>query len=278
MELLEKSIDDTDFIVFDIETTGGNPERNGITEFYGVKYKNGEKSESFYSMVNPQVPIPRIVRKMTGITNAMVKDAPKISEIIDDLIKFIGDSVLVSHNTIGDLKFLRHFAFKCANHNLNNFFLCTHLLSEKLISDAPDKSLKGLCQYLDIDNEDSHRAEADTDMTLGLFQTLEKRLKESRGITRLKDAVKYQGDLESSIRLGWGVEDEQLKKAPSTPGLFYLYDNDDNLVFMSSSLNVSKDVRSLVKYHQLPKQLLRKVLNTKRIETKSTSNYLEAFT
>ena len=112
----------------------------------------------------------------------MVKDAPLISEIMPKLIEFIGDSVLVSHNTIGDLKFLRYFAFKNENYNLNNFFLCTHLLSEKLIADAKDKSLKGLSQHLGFPLDSSHRAEVDTDMTLGLFEELLVRLKDRKEI------------------------------------------------------------------------------------------------
>jgi DNA polymerase III epsilon subunit-like protein len=276
-EFLSKKLADTNFVVFDIETTGGNPERNGITEIFGIKFENGECKDTFYSMVNPQIPIPRIVRKMTGITNAMVKDAPLIDEVMPGLVEFLGDSILVSHNTIGDLKFLRHFAYECCGHNLNNFFLCTHLLSEKLISEAPDKSLKGLCQFLGFSREDSHRAETDTYMTLDLFKELLKRLDDKKSITGLEFAIRFQGDLESALRLGWGVSEDQLRNNPNSSGLFYLFDREDNLLFYSSSQNLNRDIKSLSKYNQLPKQLLRKVLNTYKIQVKPTKHFLEAF-
>lgn len=275
-DFLENSLSSSNFVVFDIETTGGNPEKNGITEIFCVKYRNGQQLGTFYSLVNPLIPIPHIVRKMTGITNHMVKDAPKIEEIINDLIAFIGDDILVSHNTIGDLKFLKYFSYSGAGHNLDNYFLCTHLLSEKLISDAPDKSLKGLCDYLGFSRDASHRAEADTYMTLDLFREILNRL-DQKGIFKVKQAVRFQGDLESSLRLGWGVKDVSYNSYPQAPGLFFLYDRDDSLLFFSSSTNLRKDVRGLTNYNQLPRQLLRKVLSTYRIETKQSSHFLEAF-
>ncbi|MFN9971741.1 MAG: PolC-type DNA polymerase III, partial [Phycisphaerae bacterium] len=60
------------YIAFDIETTGGNPEKNGITEIFALRYREGVIVDTFYSMVNPGVAIPPIVRRMTGITNKMV--------------------------------------------------------------------------------------------------------------------------------------------------------------------------------------------------------------
>ena len=276
INFLSKTLVEASFVVFDIETTGGNPDRNGITEIFGIKFQNGQKGDTFYSMVNPKIPIPRIVRKMTGITNAMVKDAPTIDAVMPDLVKFLGDSVLVSHNTIGDLKFLRHFAYKVCGHNLNNFYLCTHLLSEKLIGDAPDKSLKGLCNFLGFSYQNSHRAETDTFMTLDLFKELLLRLGRDKSIYSLDVAIRYQGDLESSLRLGWGIEQSELAKHPKSAGLFYLYDREGHLLFYSSSQNLDKDIKSLANFRQLPKQLLRKVLSTYTLETKPKMDLLEA--
>ena len=71
-ELLAKTLDQGNYIVFDIETTGGNPDKNGITEIFAIKYSGGEAGDTFYSLVNPRIPIPPIVRRMTGINNKMV--------------------------------------------------------------------------------------------------------------------------------------------------------------------------------------------------------------
>ena len=97
---LKSLLTDIPVIVFDIETTGGNPERNGITEISALKIRNGQVLDKYYSLVNPLIPVPGIVRRMTGITNKMLKDQPLIEEVMPSFIEFIGSDVLVSHNTI----------------------------------------------------------------------------------------------------------------------------------------------------------------------------------
>ena len=88
-QYLHSSPAEAEIIVFDIETTGGNPERNGLTEFCGIKIHNGEILDEFHSLINPEIPIPPIVRKMTGINDKMVKNAPKIDEVMPKILKFI---------------------------------------------------------------------------------------------------------------------------------------------------------------------------------------------
>jgi DNA polymerase III epsilon subunit family exonuclease len=258
------------FIAFDIETTGGNPEKNGITEIFALRYEQGRVVDTFYSMVNPKVSIPPIVRRMTGITNRMVKDAPEIAEVMPKLLDFIGQDVLVSHNTIGDMKFLRYFSAQVTGSMLANYYLCTHLLVEKLVSDAPDKSLKGLAQYFSLPaDQQLHRAEADAYLTLELFKVLLERLTE-KGITRIMDAIRFQGDFESGMRLGWGVPEEQLKQLPDAAGVFYLYDALGQLTFLSGAHNLVKEARKLQKLNQLPRQLLKSVLASTQIRYKET--------
>ena len=122
------SLSEASFIVFDIETTGGNPSANGITEICALRFHKGAVQDTFYTLVNPETPIPGLIRKMTGITPDMVKDAPVIASILPELLAFVGNSILVSHNTQGDLTFLRYFALKHQKVTLENFYLCTHLL------------------------------------------------------------------------------------------------------------------------------------------------------
>src|SRR5262245_32252338 len=94
-ERLQLALESGQFIVFVIRTTGSNPEKNGITEIFAIRWKDGEVKDTFYSMVNPGIPIPPIVRRMTGIDNKMVRNAPRIDEVMPDIVKFIGDDVLV---------------------------------------------------------------------------------------------------------------------------------------------------------------------------------------
>ena len=263
------------YIVFDIETTGGNPEKNGITEIFAIRYSQGEVLGTYYSMVNPGIPIPPIVRRMTGINNQMVRNEPRIDAVMPDFVKFIGDDVLVSHNTIGDMKFVRHFAKQTVGIDMENFYLCTHLLVEKLAPETPDKSLRGLAEYFKLASGELHRAEADAYVTLALFKVLLGRLNE-RAVKRIDEAVRLQGDLESGMRLGWGIPEKSLEQVPAAPGVFFLNDHEGRPLFFASSLNLERDIAKLRVFHQLPRQLLRLVLKSADITTQRTPNIYAA--
>lgn len=262
------------YIVFDIETTGGNPEKNGITEIFAVRFESGQIKDTFYTLVNPKIPIPPIVRKMTGISNKLVKDAPVIEEVMADFVSFIKGDVLVSHNTIGDMKFLRYFSQSVTGRMIENYYLCTHLLIEKLHPEAPDKSLKGLAQHFRLKASDQlHRAEADAYLTLELFKVLLSSLIKE-GIHIIKEAIRFQGDYESGMRIGWGIEDQDLLSLPESPGVFYLHDYSGRVTFLASAHNIARDVRKLKKLNLLPRQLLKAVIASTRLSyTETTTTF-----
>jgi DNA polymerase III epsilon subunit family exonuclease len=276
LERIQKNIADGTYIVFDIETTGGNPERNGITEIFAIRYNQGEIKDTFYSMVNPGIPIPPIVRRMTGIDNKMVRGAPRITEVMPKVVEFIGHDILVSHNTIGDMKFIRHFAEQVCHVALQNFYLCTHLLVEKLASEAPDKSLKGLANFFELPRQgELHRAEGDAYVTLELFKVLTGRLKE-KAVLQIEAAVRLQGDLESGMRLGWGIKDGSADNIPPGPGVFYLFDHDKKMIFLSSAMQLDREVMKLKTLHQLPRPLLRMVLRSYDLQVERAPNFYAA--
>lgn len=274
-KIVHEPIDRSTFIVFDIETTGGNPERNGITEICALKIKDGAIIDRFYSMVNPMISIPPIVRRMTGITNQMVADAPVIHEIYPDFVEFISDHILVSHNTIGDLIFLRHFAKETVNRDLTNFFLCTHLLVEKLCPEAPDKSLKGLSRHFNLSGENFHRAEADAVQTWELFKVLERKLKD-RGISKIEQAIRLQGDLDSSLRLGWAISAEKLRGLPQGAGVFYLFDHERRLLLVSGATSLQREVEKLQRYDLIPRQILKLMLRSYDLQATRTPSIFAA--
>ena len=98
------------YVVFDIETTGLDVMNNGITEIGAVKIINGRITEQFTTLVKPDYRISDEIVRLTGITEEMVKDAPKISTVIPDFMKFIDGAIIVAHNAEFDTKFIKRFA------------------------------------------------------------------------------------------------------------------------------------------------------------------------
>lgn len=97
---------DVPFCVLDLETTGLSPDGDAITEIGAVRYSMGLETGRFQSLINPDAPIPPRITVVTGITQAMVIDAPKIGEALPSLLEFIGDAVIVGHNVRFDMSFL----------------------------------------------------------------------------------------------------------------------------------------------------------------------------
>ncbi len=280
---LNNVLEDINFVVFDLETTGGNPQKNGLTEIFAIKFclnkdvskTNPKDFETFHSLVNPQMRVPPIVRRMTGIDNNMLVDAPVVQDIFPQFLDFVGDACIVSHNVQGDLKFLKHFALQTAKKNLQNFFLCTHLLVEKLVPEAPVKSVKGLAQFFELGNKNFHRAEADAFVTLEIFKILLVRL-QSKSIKTLEDALRFQNDKENLAKIGWSVPEKSLENLPNTPGLFKLFDRERKLLFAASSFSIQKDIARLQRSDQVPKPLAKVVLKTNDIQFDRYSNLFEA--
>ena len=96
----------TEFVVFDLETTGAKAPPCRITEIGAYRVKNGEVAEKFETLVNPETPIPPFITQLTGIRDEMVANAPKFAEIAHEFLSFIGDSILVAHNSGFDMRFL----------------------------------------------------------------------------------------------------------------------------------------------------------------------------
>jgi DNA polymerase III epsilon subunit family exonuclease len=129
---LPEELTNTEYVVFDLETTGLDVMSNGITEIGAVKIIDGKIAEEFHSLIKPDYPISDEIVRITGITADMVKDAPKISSVIPDFIKFINGAVLVAHNADFDTKFIKRFA-SAEEYEVKNKVLDTLDLSRKYL-------------------------------------------------------------------------------------------------------------------------------------------------
>lgn len=161
---------DTEFVVFDLETTGAKTPPCRVTEIGAYRVKNGAIVEEFQTLVNPEMPIPPFIAALTGISDEMVKDTPKFAEVASAFLDFIGDAVLVAHNAHFDMRFLNCEIRRIyENYRVANPCLCTVQLSRKLLPQIANHKLKTVAEYYSVDLVNHHRAAPDALATARIF-------------------------------------------------------------------------------------------------------------
>ena len=191
-DLKQKKLAETDFVVFDLETTGAKTPPCRVTEIGAYRVKNGAITDEFHTLVNPETTIPAFISQLTGITNQMVSRAPKFREIAADFLDFIGDSVLVAHTAHFDMRFLNHEIGRIyTDYRVANHHLCTVQLSRKLLPHIENHRLNTVAQYFSVALINHHRAAEDARATAHIFVNLLEELK-TRGISDLAAAKKFK--------------------------------------------------------------------------------------
>ncbi len=165
-------MNEAEFVVLDIETTGFSPIGDDIIEVGAVRYKNGEIGESFQRFVKPSKPIPEEVQKLTNITPDMVENAPGPAEALREFFDFIGDAIIVAHNAQFDYSFLRYHRMKHLGEEFINPVLDTLILGRSIMSHMRSHSLSALTKELQIALVDHHRADADARTAAMVMQKL----------------------------------------------------------------------------------------------------------
>lgn len=184
-----QSLDDT-YVVFDIETTGFSAKSDRIIEIGAVKVENGKITDRFSTFVNPEIPIPFRIEKLTSINDSMVINAPKIEEVLPKFMEFCKGAVMVAHNADFDMSFI---SANCERQGLPCDFTIvdTVAMSRYLIIGLGRYKLDNVAKALGIVLEHHHRAVDDAECTALIFQKLCKML-EGKGITNL-DEVNKEG-------------------------------------------------------------------------------------
>ncbi|NDC25339.1 MAG: hypothetical protein EBZ49_14595, partial [Proteobacteria bacterium] len=171
---------------------------------------------------------------------AMVRNAPSISEVFDEFVAFIGDGVLVSHGAIGDVAYISHNFRVLKQATFLNYYICTHLLVANFLPNIPSKSLGGVATYFNIPPVDVHRAMADAELTAAVFWKIFE-ICEKNSYRTIEDLLKIQADNETLRRLGSGVLLSEVEdRAPTLPGLFYLFNPAREIVYMAATSNLKK--------------------------------------
>ena len=185
----DKKIDEEEFVVFDIETTGLNSHTNKIIEIGAVKIKAGRIIDRYSQLINPGISIPYHITEITSITNEQVANQPKIDEVIGKFVEFIGDAVLVAHNAPFDMGFIKRDIKEYLNIDLESSVIDTLQMARDLFPDFKKYGLGDLNKSLGLALEKHHRAVDDSQATANMFIIFLEKYKE-KGIEYLKDINK----------------------------------------------------------------------------------------
>ena len=184
---------DLDFVVVDVEATGAKTPPNRLIELGAYRIRGGRIVDKFLSLVNPEIPIPRFVASLTGISNDMVKQAPVFAELAPLWLDFVSDSVLVAHNAPFDTSFLNHEISRVyPGHRMRNPHLCTVMLSRRAMPELTNHRLDTIASHFSIPIVSRHRAGSDALATAEIFLLLLNELEDTHGIKDLASARRFQ--------------------------------------------------------------------------------------
>ena len=167
----------SDYVVFDLETTGISCRSDDVVEISAIKVIGGEIVDEFSTLVNPGRPIPYYASEVNGITDDMVEDSPCFEEALSDFLEFTGDAVLVGHNIHNfDMKFLYRDADRFWGKTVGNDYIDTLQIARAYLPQLSHHRLVDLAAYYKISTEGAHRALNDCRMNQMVFQRLAKEM------------------------------------------------------------------------------------------------------
>jgi DNA polymerase III subunit epsilon len=231
---------EVDFCVVDLETTGGSPIDDAITEVGAVRVRAGELLGSFASLVDPGLDIPPAITLLTGITDAMVCDAPTVEPVLAAFTEFASGSVLVGHNVSFDLAFLRAACQRAGYPPFEQPVIDTKLLARRLLGDeVPDRRLGTLAYGLRLEHRPSHRALDDALATVELLHVLLERCG-GLGVCDLDDLLAVP----ATMGRGHDAKLRLMARLPRRPGVHVVSDARGQVVHVDSALDLRASMRA----------------------------------
>lgn len=229
-------LEHTTFAFFDIETTGGNLSRDRITEI-GIRFwRAGEVVGEWQTLLNPDVRISPFIEQLTGISNAMVADAPLFASIADTLEEQLRDTVFVAHNARFDYGFI-----KAEYRRLGRLFsarvLCTVKLSRRLYPQFRQHNMDALIERHSLAQVQRHRAMGDVAAMLEFFT----HALADKGAATLEESI---AALLQSPSIPSHLPLDTLKNLPQSPGVYRFYGENDALLYVGKSINIAQRVAS----------------------------------
>ena len=255
-------------VFLDLETTGATASRDRITEIGLIEVENGVLTEEWSTLINPQTRIPPFIESLTGISNAMVEDAPCFEEVARALHERLTGKLLIAHNARFDYGFLKS-EFARLELRYSPDVLCTVKLSRKLYPGHAKHNLDTLMERHGVDCSARHRALGDARVLWDLVQVWRDELGEAALDTAVAAQLKKPN-------LPAGLVDFSIEDIPNAPGVYLFYGETDLPIYIGKSI----DLRARVQSHFSGDLRLAKDMNItqqiRRVEWKQTAGELGA--
>ncbi len=222
------------FAVIDLETTGGNHNSERIIEIGIVLHDGKHKIGEYTTLINPEKEISGFISTFTGITNAMVKNAPKFADVADTILELLEGKIVVAHNAKFDYNFIKS-EFRRLNIPFTKKNICTVQLSRKIFPSHKSHSLGNICRDLGIVVDNRHRAFGDAAATALLLEKLiENDTKNLIG--------EYLDDDIKKIHLPSKINPRIIEVLPEEVGVFYLHDENGDVVYLDKTKNIREHI------------------------------------
>ncbi len=224
------------YSIVDIETTGNGYKGQRITEISIFVFDGKKIVNEFTSLVNPEQNIPAFITNLTGITDAMVRTAPKFYEIAKTIEEITHDTVFVAHNVNFDYNIIKQ-EFKDLGFDFKRQKLCTVRLSRKIIPGLKSYSLGNICNVEGIHISERHRARGDAEATVVLFQRLINKDHQFT-INAFLNKRSRQATLPPLI------EKKVVDDLPEIPGVYYFKNLQKEIIYVGKANNIKQRVIS----------------------------------
>lgn len=164
-----------DFTVIDMECTGRSNLPEDITEMSAIRYRQFKPVDSFSVLVKPKNKVLPFVESLTGISDAMLVNQPKVEDQIEIFAEFLGDDTILGHNVTFDLGLVNKALIEIGKYDLSNDYVDTLRISRLLNQDSLNHKLETLCQYFGVDRLVGHRGIHDCKQTAEIYIAMNKK-------------------------------------------------------------------------------------------------------
>lgn len=276
-ELPHIPLNEAEFSVLDVETTGLSARNNRVIEIGIVRVKNLKITDKYTTLINPGCDIPYFITQFTGIANSDVQYSPSFYDTAEDIEDFIGNSIISGHNLSFDEGFLSYEFARNGFEPLSNLSVCTLKLSRKIFPSLKSKSLGSVSEYLGVKNRDSHRALSDAEATAQILIKLIKKLSKENGVKTIQQLLEFQSSVVPAnqvIKLPKEINDS-LYSLPDSPGVYYFLNKKNEVIYIGKAKSLKDRVRSYFASTAAgkPKKIVKQAV---KIKTEITNSELTA--